>query len=514
MTLVLQWIKSHLIIVIMIAISLIVPPIIIVMASQWNDRIAQEIKTRVNKQDSSLKAVERTQVVIKPLEPGVTGVDETRVINQRVLDDYKQLRNAIKTDADDIEQAAMKVNESGKEKQLVEGLLPEPPTGLAEELPYKLHDSYIEAHKQLLEKINAGMPPASDKVADQLVDYNQNYRRSQLNAGPTDVLNDEEMKKLNESMTKQRLALYAQASNEYSMYADTSVFNLQQWTNNVKPDEYRWYEWQATYWLDYDLVTAFDKANRYEGDRTTIIGNPVGSVVKRIIAIKPALIFPASLVTGNSQQPGNQYGNSGGFGRDMNPPLSNHGGDGAPPMGEGGMIHTSHGDIAAPTNPSAGGAGAIAKVSEDTFADPKAEFPLDYSNSITGHFGKTGLYDVRLVNVALVVDSNRLQQLFDAINTTDFMTVTSMSVMNVDVESDLAQGFYYGPEPVVQVNMTIETLWLRDWTTKFMPAPVKTFFGIKTPDANAAGQPDASNQSSGGGTPPPVGGGRRFNPGH
>ena len=39
-------------------------------------------------------------------------------------------------------------------------------------------------------------------------------------------------------------------------------------------------------------------------------------------------------------------------------------------------------------------------------------------------------------------------------------------------------GYFYGSEPVTEVTLLVETIWLRSWTTPFMPDEVKTSLGI------------------------------------
>jgi len=53
------------------------------------------------------------------------------------------------------------------------------------------------------------------------------------------------------------------------------------------------------------------------------------------------------------------------------------------------------------------------------------------------------------------------------------MTVIGMSCNDIDEYNALASGYVYGTGDVVEVEMIIETLWYRDWTTRLMPQIVK-----------------------------------------
>jgi hypothetical protein len=105
----------------------------------------------------------------------------------------------------------------------------------------------------------------------------------------------------------------------------------------------------------------------------------------------------------------------------------------------------------------------------------------DASASVTGRVSHDGnqLYDVRPVTLSLIVSSERLPEILDAISSTNFMSVIDLDVSRVDPWEDLKQGYYYGDEHVVRVDLTIETIWLRQWLKAYMPATVKTLMKVK-----------------------------------
>ncbi len=492
MTPVLNWIKSHLLIVIMCAISVIVLPVVIFASSSWNAKIANQIADRVAAQNGKISKASSTQVVVKPLAPGAPAIEDNMTVNRKMVDEYRAVREQIKNDATELEQWVVGVNRAGKEGQLVPGLLPEPSRSEMNELPFRIHAAFLRAHEELLKQAGAGMPPAPELVQEQLVEFDRNYRRTQFNVDPQTMLSESEQTKLAEAMTARRLAIYAQAAQEYSVYADMSVLNLDPWQDQKAPDKFRWFEWQHTYWLNSDLMQAISKANSADGERGTIAGQP-SSVVKRIVSIIPDRLYPLS-VTEASQKPMNIPGETvdpaGGLragGDDFGPTVS--GGDfmpdgatGPPPgtsMSKFGRFESSPGEVA----PGGGGAPKPA-VDPSAYADPGQPFAPTFAESISGRFGRTGLYDMRRVNVKLIVDSSRLQQLFDAFHSTNFMSVVGFRTQPLTESNDLAQGFYYGRDPVIEVELDIETLWLRDWTVDLMPPPVRKYFGIaeKTPE--------------------------------
>ena len=52
--------------------------------------------------------------------------------------------------------------------------------------------------------------------------------------------------------------------------------------------------------------------------------------------------------------------------------------------------------------------------------------------------------------------------------------------------TELASGYYYGDDHVSRAQITIETIWLREWTKQWMPPNVKVTVGLEAPPAPAS----------------------------
>lgn len=141
--------------------------------------------------------------------------------------------------------------------------------------------------------------------------------------------------------------------------------------------------------------------------------------------------------------------------------------------------------------------------------DPLGPTP---ANPLTGRSAATGnqQYDIRNATLEVVVSSSRLPALVNAISRTNFMTVTDIDLAEVDVWRDLDEGYYYGPEHVVHATLSIETIWLRSWTTAMMPDETKAkLSGIASEgDSSSAAAPAAAPITSKGrgmaDSPPPA----------
>lgn len=115
------------------------------------------------------------------------------------------------------------------------------------------------------------------------------------------------------------------------------------------------------------------------------------------------------------------------------------------------------------------------------------------------------LYDVRHARLIAHVDYQRLPELLNAIGSVNLMTVLNMRVNAVDEYELLNELYMYGQGDVVEVEMIIETLWLREWTSKLMPEDTKIYVGLLDPPADAV-QPGFDGGGFGGGGYPGQGG--------
>lgn len=118
------------------------------------------------------------------------------------------------------------------------------------------------------------------------------------------------------------------------------------------------------------------------------------------------------------------------------------------------------------------------------------QMPVDFAASPTGRVsvgpspdGMSRLvnpvFDVRHLRVDMIVDSQRLHEVLQAINQVNLMTTLEVNLTQVDEYAALREGFWYGEDDCVQVSLLIETLWVRSWMLeeidgrRFMPRVIK-----------------------------------------
>jgi hypothetical protein len=129
--------------------------------------------------------------------------------------------------------------------------------------------------------------------------------------------------------------------------------------------------------------------------------------------------------------------------------------------------------------------------------DAKAPVAYDFRRTFTGR-SSNALYDVRRATVTVVVATSMLPEVLDAIAKANFMTVVGLTIRPADAFAAADEGYMYGAAPVSEVRLSIESVWLREWTGKLMPPELQALKGTTgrmtddpppAPPADAAAAP-------------------------
>jgi hypothetical protein len=199
------------------------------------------------------------------------------------------------------------------------------------------------------------------------------------------------------------------------------------------------FDWQWQYWIKEDVLKALYAANEpYD----SVVDAPVKRLVSLMVLDGPIPDSSGGASAGSSRGGGSVAGSG-------------------PASGRRG-----------------GGSGSTGGAARVVPPDSSREVPRDYSVSFTGRTDNP-LYDVRLVELVIVVESARVPEVFDALARQNFMTVISpVHVETLDLFEAIGDGYFYGSAPVSQLTLTVETIWLREWTAQFMPVELRQALGI------------------------------------
>lgn len=300
------------------------------------------------------------------------------------------------------------------------------------------------AYEILFEQMGAGKAPDRDAVTQAVAEFEERETDRLRNlAGEDERLSEDQQKELADELVERRIGEYRRVARDISFYGSPAAVTGEQdqyggsfgrpsqrgFDSNayseipvVVPEERptlaQGYIWQWDYWVIEDILRAVARAN------TDAAGDPTPvdlSVVKRVDSIR---IEKFTIPDSDSES--------------------------ADTTGFGGMMGSS---------------------SDNPTGTERV--------TITGRKSGDGAYDLRRATVEVIVSPSRLIEFLDAIKATNLMTVTDLDLEDIDVWSDLADGYFYGDdEYVMRATIQIESVWLRDWTKEFMPEPVRKALGI------------------------------------
>lgn len=294
-------------------------------------------------------------------------------------------------------------------------LFPEPPSSKREVIPETFHQEMSSAYSRLEDEIGSIQPLTEEDLVEKL------RARRRMYLGGLDAIPEENLDEYRKAMSEQRVSSLRDRAMEGSVYLDPEAIDFPAWEQSKSYALGELYLWQWDYWVREDILRALTANNQPEG----VFGNPV----KRIRRIAPESI--------SGFQGGSEKRSPGGMG-----------------MGGNG-----------------GGAGGNGMPSGSESLDQPVSSDLSYS--LTGR-RSNGIWDVRPVDLLMVVETARLPEIIDALTRENFFTVLDVTLTPVDSFAALSEGCYYGSEPVSDVAIRLETIWFRSLhqdQTKAPPAP-------------------------------------------
>lgn len=432
----LPWLKANLVSVISVAVALIAAPVAVFFALGWVSSIRAGVESDVSKRLSELSALDVTYS-IPPYLAGQQPVDVKGAPNEATVQAVSTLLQRIVAETGQVREEAIAFNQRGK-KPLIDGLFPnQPDESTRLRLLASMIRLYPEAHDKLLREFRGGTPPTIESVQLR-VDEVRSKEIARRTSGRTAAqLTPEDAAQLETLLSEARLERYRSTANELSFYAAPAAFEAVKPfnPNELLPLETAW-DWQFTYWVHADVIAAIAEANK----------DPVSG------SWQPVYRAPIKIVESIAvRKPGEAPGGGGRGGRSN----SSTEGDGSQAGGGGG-----------------GGGGG------DADAQIQPNFTLSHTGRAAAPVAPNAVYDIRYVDLVVVVSSRHLPRVLAAFPKTNFITVVGVDMEHVPSLPLLERGYDVGGDHLVRATIRLETAWLRDWTKKFMPTSVRTALGI------------------------------------
>lgn len=486
---VIGWIKSNLVTV--ISILLMLASIGVIGWSIMRGGAAAETASAdLNKMVTKLDGYSKVSVPFPPADVDAPPEEITGVtINPATLKRLDDVYGKMTREYEQVIGPILAHNKQGH-NLLVPGVLP---TTDASHLRHEARTAYRKAFEDMMEpyeesqpdaaRLNAISPLNPAELQFELQRVEEGYRPLGLGATGANAggLTEADRKALDEQKSQRAQEMLVERARQAHIYADTSIqspgfpFQVGAWSLATGlPTLKQIWEGHQELWVQQDIVRAIGVANNVDQPDNSVIDSPV----KRLISIT---VIPGNVGTttmgGMGKAGEDKAAASGGAGM-------YGGGYGAGGFGEGGYGAMqgagAYGDPGMSGMPGAGGAAPVASA-----GSPDQALNVNFHTGPSGRVSNA-IYDVIHARVVMVVDYQKLPQLFNAISEVNFMTVLDCQIQDVDEYAALLEGYVYGSGDAVRVDMLIETIWLRDWTVPLMPAEVKQAMGLGDPGAVVA----------------------------
>lgn len=446
---ILGWFKKRWAVVVCLLLAVVPPGVAFYFSSGWNKQIRDDQTKQATTHKQKLESAKVTYT-LPSLSPDVQPISLKMEPNAAATEWFKQKSETIKADSSKVMDLSLQFNQGGApRKPLVDDLFPRP-ANRQETISRTVEFAKVligdrqrtGAYQKLLADLNAGGPVEDARLAADLGEEKTRAIESIKGPNQNRELKPEEKDAITKKLIQRRIGMYQSRASQVSIYGSLINFTrrIPRQVPPRPPTVARCFAWQADYWAISDALQAIKKANTPQGaSRPTTVDK---AVVKRLKTVSFTLPYLTLAEEGESQ--GNQL------------PSGLPGPDGQP---------------APPPEPGNDGTAAL--------------FTPNYALSVSGRLGgsdyKNAMYDTIYLDLRLIVSSARLPELIDAFAQTNFMTVVDVDLAEVDLWEDLAAGYYYGPEHVVEAHLEVELVWLRSWTTPFMPRAVKKELSIPIP---------------------------------
>ncbi len=314
-----------------------------------------------------------------------------------------------------------------------------------------MYDKLKESYAALVKECRGVLPPSEEDVMIELQRSKLRFIEAELNQTIDVKLTTEQQTKLVADLSARRLKAYKSVADDQGIYVDEAVLGAPSAALD-KPNLSKLWDLQWKFWIAEDIVRACVALN----NGASISVGPV----KRIAALRPLGRLAAGTTTAE--------GGEGEVASDAS-------------AGDGSALGSALGSGARPI-------------------DPNAMVSMaDYQLSTRG-WASNQLYDVYRTRVTLIVETAKIPAVVNALAKQNFIAITDAKIARVDLFEAIRDGYYYGENPVSKVTLTLESVWLRQWTGPLMPDEVRATFGTTGQVQSALAPTEDPSQVQGTGT--------------
>ncbi len=110
-----------------------------------------------------------------------------------------------------------------------------------------------------------------------------------------------------------------------------------------------------------------------------------------------------------------------------------------------------------------------------------ASLPIsrDYSTGPFGHPRPNDLYETNTIDIEIIVDARKVPQIISSLTAGRYLFVNQVSLSSVDTGIAFRDGYLYGPDQVVRLNLRVDILIIRSALGPWLPDAVKAYLATR-----------------------------------
>jgi hypothetical protein len=460
---IISWCKSNVVFVILIAVCIVAMVGLPMIAQGWTEKVEQALKQRAG----NFKKLDKLQATsVTP--PGSTETAKVAV-NQDLLDTYIEVTEKLRVEAEEVIAKSLELNKKNYGVLSTE-LFPAPPSDQRETLPQQFFRLLESEYKTIMQKLNAGAPITADNLVVYLEDARVHFMETSLSTKHNAELTKEQRSSLEKHLSERRMFKLRTNAEDISIYFDDATLNIPEFDIRTEVSVGTLFTWQWRYWVVADILGAVSSMN----DEQTVLTSPIKQVVMLEVLGIPTISEEEKSGSGRGGGRGRGGGGGGSAGPKPGGPPSRPMGPRGPRGPSGGGDPRGGGRPGPGPSPSGGPSGPSGNSQPPSRDGQNGSFAQSQTGRKSGE-----LFDVIQIRIKMIVDTQRIPTILDGFSSYNFYTVIDLDLQPEDKFVALGDGYDYGSASVSEMTLVLESVWLRAWTTEYMPSSVKKAIGIK-----------------------------------
>jgi hypothetical protein len=344
-------------------------------------------------------------------------------------------------------------------------------------------------------RVAATRPPTAESVTAAKERLQASIEATASRDGSGDYLEPEKVEEeIQEGLASLERGLKYNRAADHLIYLSPEVLTLHEAASDqADVDAEGIFEAQMHLWVrEQILFTLADINRRAIQTLPPEKANVVEAPVKQVVSLDIAQEFPGGAVvgTGGSVPTPPTGGGFGGGGRGGYPGAGPYGGGDpyggdpfdpgnfAPPVPNAAPTPPPSDDPRGPRGPRSNRDEVTEEVEEGALTevpvDASTSIESDYSRSLAGRPQHTPFFDAAEFDLTMRVEAAALPQVLQDLQQDAFVTIFNVEeIVSLDPVVALQEGYVFGSEPMVEVTVTGEMLFLREWTVPLMPEGIR-----------------------------------------